>query len=284
MSSRRYAFRRRPYRRPSAPKKYGKKYSRSRFQKKRFAKNNVNQLTMRAPLAARLLRVKLPWVKTFSVSSGTSPSFAFQGNGIVPYTDSGVTGYNVPAAGDSLPAGEVEYSSLYDKYFINGSSINVEAINSQNVGGATVVVRAVLLAIPFTVNHLNQPTNDDWASNKAQLDAYTYEQLLAWPFAKWRMLGANSGGASYMRMKMFRKTKSMCGLKDLRDNSQYGGQLTDGSVIPVDTFTNPRTGFMYYLRFFSAGTPTVEITVRMSLYCTLTNREFNPVQTITSPE
>ncbi len=115
-----------------------------------------------------------------------------------------MAGANVPAAGDSLPAGEVEYSSLYDKYFINGSSIKIEAINSATVNTATStqVLRCVLLAIPFSTG--SSPTNDDWPANKAQLDAYTYEQLLAWPYAKWRMIGISSGGVPRLTMKMWR--------------------------------------------------------------------------------
>lgn len=246
---------------------------------------------MRAPLASRLLRVKLPWVKTFdqNVAGGGSNSWAFQGNGIASYTVAGQTGANNPAAGDSLPAGELEYSSLYDKYFINGSSIKIEAINSATVNTATStqVLRAVLLAIPFALNSAGGGTGgDDWAANKAQLDAYTYEQLLAWPFAKWRMIGISSGGAPRLTMKMFRKTKAMSGVKDLRDNEYYGAHLTDGGA-SAGSFTanvNPPNGFMYYFRVFNnLGTTatTVAITVRMSLYCTLTNREFNPIQTIT---
>jgi len=269
------APRRRPtYRRPAA--------RRSRFTRKRFARNNINQLTMRAPLASRLLRIKLPWVKTIdqSVSGGGSNSWAFQGNAVVPYTAAGVAGANTPFAGDSLPAGEVEYSSLYDKYFINGSSIKIEAINSATVNTATStqVLRCVLLAIPFSTDG-----NDNWATNKAQLDAYTYEQLLAWPYAKWRMIGISSGGVPRLTMKMFRKTKAMCGLKDLRDNQEYSGALSDGTTLAP---TNPANGFMYYFRVFNnlgSTATTVAITVRMSMYCTLTNREFNPIQTITAP-
>lgn len=283
----RYVRRRTPSRPYRTHKRYGKKYNRRRFTKKRFARNNVNQLTMRAPLASRLLRIKLPWVKTFNVSvpmSG-SMSWSFQGNGIVPYTVSGQTGIvNTPAAGDSLPAGEVEYSQFYDKYFINGSSIKVEAVNLNSQAAAvSPLLRAVLLAIPFFASGVN----DNWQNNKAQLDAYTYEQLLAWPYAKWRMLASNSGGSSRLNFKMFRKTKNMCGLKDLRDNQEYSGQLTDGSTAPSSfNDVNPGNGFMYYLRFFNQNTTTdtgLSLTVRMSLYLTMTNREFNPIQTITAP-
>lgn len=273
--ARRRAYRRRPSTRPR------RTYTtRTRRTRRPRARNNVNQLTMRAPLASRLLRVKLPWVKTFehAFATSSSQSWAFQGNAIVPYTSGGQSGVNDPAAGDTLPAGEIEYSRLYDKYYINGSSIKVEIVSSQNTQNGTV--RFVLLAIPFVANN---STNDSWQDNKAQLDGYTYEQLLAWPYAKWRMIGSNLGGASRMVTKMFRKTKSMCGIKDLRDNNEYGANLTDGSTGQAIQ-TNPYNGFMYYIRMFntsSTATPSIDMTVRMSLYVTMTNREFNPTQTIT---
>lgn len=284
---RKYAPRRSAYRRPYAYRKYGKKYGRRRFTKKRFARNNTNQLTMRAPLASRLLRVKLPWVKTFSpnIAFSGSQSYAFQGNAIVPYTVGGQTGINLPAAGDSLPAGEVEYSNFYDRYVINGSSIKVEAISINGQAQAnSPLVRAVLVAVPFT-NSTNTPVNDTWQAVKTQLDTYTYEELLAWPYAKWRMIASNTGGASRLIFKMFRKTKHMCGLKDLRDNIDYTSNLTDGTAAAAGDNINPANGFMYYLRFFNSNTSLtapLEITVRMSLYVTMFSREFNPIQTVTS--
>lgn len=285
---RKYAPRRSAYRRPYAYRKYGKKYGRRRFTKKRFARNNTNQLTMRAPLASRLLRVKLPWVKTFApnLAISGSQSYAFQGNGIVPYTAAGQTGSNTTvAAGDSLPAGEVEYSSFYDKYVINGSSIKVEAISINGQAQAnSPLIRAVLIAVPFTATD-NSPVQDTWQAVKIQLDTYSYEELLAWPYAKWRMIGSNAGGASRLIFKMFRKTKNMSGVKDLRDNLEYISNLTDGTAQAVGNVVNPTAGFMYYLRFFNANTTLtapLEITVRMSLYVTMFSREFNPIQTVTA--
>lgn len=269
-------------RRSRAPRRTFRRKSR-RFTKKRYARNNINQLTMRAPLASRLLRVKLPWVSTWDdpVGMSDSISYAFQGNGIVPYTSLGQTGSNRPDTGDVLPAGQIEYSNLYDRYYINGSSIKIEIINTTIPGGTQQfnIVRAVLLAVPTTGG------NDSWQSTKTQLDNYSYDELLSWPYAKWRVIGANTGGSSRVFFKMFRKTKSMCGLKDLRDNIDYAGPLTDGSssVPTTGNGINPVAGFMYYLRLFNQSSTLVapvSITARMSLYCTLTNREFNPVITI----
>lgn len=287
-------------RRSSAParrsyvKSYGKKYNRKRFTKKRYARNNVNSLTMRAPLASRMLRVKLPWIKTFDPNVPTlgSDSFCFQGNAIVPYTAQGQGSTNDNTniqPGDFLPAGAVEYSRFYDRYVINGSSIKVEAVNNAAASQSTApLIRAVLLAIPFRETSTSAATTrDDWYQIRTQLNGYTYEQLLAWPYAKWRMLGSNTGGASRLNFKMFRKTKHMSGVKDLRDNNLYSGNLTDGlTSVSTNENVQPAAGFMYYLRFFNANavtTAVVSVTVRMSLYITMYSREFNPVTTVTSP-
>lgn len=286
-------YARRFFRRSRRPAYRRKTYRRRRFSKKRFAKNNVNQLTMRAPLAARLLRVKLPWVfiEDNTIVANQSVIHSFQGSGLVPWTANGnnasnnFAGYGNAIAGDILPAGALEYSQFYDRYFVNGSSIKVEAIVTENFQG---VIRAVLLAVPFTTD--GGATNDNYPAVRTQLDGYTYEQLLAWPYAKWRMIGTAEGGRSKLNFKMFRKTKHMCGIKDLRDNQHYGWHLTDGSFTDPGGSglgVNPANGFMYYLRFFNMSAEDdvdISITVRMSLYMTLTNREFNPTVKFVSPE
>lgn len=285
---RKYARRYTPRR--SFPKKYGKKYNRKRFSKKRFARNNINTLTMRAPLASRMLRVKLPWIKTFEPNITTSGSqfYVFQGNALGPYTSTGQSGANNlnVSPGDSLPAGAVEYSNFYDRYVVNGSSIKIEAVNNASASQATgPLIRAVLLAIPYTAENAG-PVSDSWNAVRDQLNGYTYEQLLAWPYAKWRMLGSNTGGASRLNFKMFRKTKYMSGIKDLRDASGFQGALSDGQITFASTSLNPSNGFIYFLKFFNTNTTTtavVSITVRMSLYMTMFSREFNPIQTVLAP-
>lgn len=286
---------RRSYRKPSyrrrIPYRRKRTFGKRRFSRKKFAKNNINQLTMRAPVASRLLRIKLPWVMSVDDTIPASNTLinSYQGSAIVPWTSNGNSGaftnYNFATAGDILPSGEVEYSQLYDRYFVNGSSIKVEALTAENFTG---VVRAVLLAVPFTSSGPTNTPPDDYPGVRNQLDGYSYEQLLSWPHAKWRMLGTADGGKSRLIFKMFRKTKHMTGKKDLRDDSTNGGNLTDGLYqFPSGTSSwniNPTTGFMYYLRFFNTASTDVDInlTVRMSLYLTLVSREFNPTRTILS--
>lgn len=284
-------------------RRYGSRYSRvrrSNVRRRRFkrpfrSRNTVNNLTMRAQLAARQLRVKLPWAETFEFVLGTdNPAYkglCYQGNGMFPYTTEGnhddYAGHvNVePSTGNIMPAGSLEYSRFYDKYVVNGSSISVEILNQYSPNSNPSLIRAVLLAVPWSNNGngIISTGDDSWPGVRAQLDGYTYEQLLTWPHAKWRMVGANTGGASRVFFKMFRKTKHMCGIKDLQDDPQYQGLLQDGvtSVTQSTTSRNPELGFMYYLRMFNAQDGTdqdsiAQLTVKMSLYCTLFGREFNP--------
>lgn len=295
-----YYARRRTYtRRPYKAKKYGKKYGKKRFTKKRFARNGVNQLTMRAPQASRLLRVKLPYTKSFSASftGAGSKWYAFQGNSIFPFTtkgqDDSIPGAigNVPTTGDTITPMISNYSQMYDKYTVNGSSIKLQIVNAASPSP----FRVVLLSIPFNGRFGDVTTsagNDTWVANLAQLNSYGYEELLSWPYAKWRMLGSSNGGTTSVHMKMFRKTKNMCGIKDLRDNGEYQAFTTDGNINENATQNafygcTPQSGFMYYLRIFSQipgeDYRPFEITVRMSLYVTLWAREFIPSQIIQAP-
>lgn len=293
-----------PFRPRTSRSSYRKKtYKRrtSRFAKRRSAyrkkPNNTNRLTMRAPLASRQLRIKLPWVKTFGFVSSSvgfpAQSYSFYGSGIFPYSQQAqTTGVGIAphlVTGDNLPSGIVEYSNLYNKYCIDGSSISVEAytdVPSDTNPGQQIGV--VLLAVPYDTTI---GTPDSWDETRTQLDSYDYEQLLGWPYAKWKALGSNTGNYSRLKFKMFRKTKAMCGLKDLVDNDNYTGHLTNGKtefLSSIDTGVyqyNPASGFMYYLRFFAQGqedsSAYVRVTVRMMLYATMFSREFNPTTQIT---
>lgn len=255
---------------------------------------------MRAPLASRQLRIKLPWVKTFDFVSSSSgfpaQSYSFYGSGIFPYSQMAqTTGVGIPPllmTGDNLPSGIVEYSNLYNKYVIDGSSISVEAYTDVPEGtNPGQQIGVVLLAVPYD-RDIGYP--DAWDETRTQLDSYDYEQLLGWPYAKWKALGSNTGSYSRLKFKMFRKTKAMCGLKDLIDNDNYTGRLTNGRTTFTNTIDNgvyghnPLSGFMYYLRFFAQGgedaSAYVRVTVRMMLYATMFSREFNPTTKITVEE
>lgn len=274
----------------------------SRPYKKRYTRkpNTINRLTMKAPVAARSLKVKLPWVKTFEFvgsAEGFTQSFSFHGNSVFPWcTEAQTNAVNTVArltTGDNLPAGIVQYSNLYDRYYVSGNKISIEAtIGSVETDAQNAIMRAVLLAVPFNNNSNLQPStmNDTWEAVRNQLDGYNYEQLLGWPYAKWKMIGSNNGSFGRLKFNMFRKTKSMCGVKDLIDNVIYQSNLVDGAT----AFSNansqlpnysPQNGYMYYLRFFNESGEdnvlSVNLTVRMMIYFTMFSKEFTPTTLVT---
>ena len=80
----------------------------------------------------------------------------------------------------------------------------------------------------------------------------------------------NTGGASRLIFKMFRKTKQMSGVKDLRDNS-------DQRILLMVRLTSGSLTLLIWVHVLSAvlqcqyfaHCPSPEITVRMSLYVTM---------------
>lgn len=279
---RRYRKRKTPARR--SVRTYARKTYRSRFsRKKRFIKykNGSNMLNMNALLSSRNLNVKLPIAMSFTpnIASGTNTSFAFQGNAAIPYTASGQSGVNNPSAGDIIPAGLIQYAQFYNQIRIYGSSIKLEIINTAvSTSIQAGVFRCVLLAVPFT----NQPV-DNWVATKAQLDTYGYDALLNWPGAYWRSIASSSGSNNKLYFKMFRKTKSMCGVKDMRDQFSVFNQGSPESTAAAG-LTPPSVGFMYYLRIFNQSTTTsiiADISVRMKLYVGFYSKEFIPPQVVT---
>lgn len=265
----------------------------------RRSTNTVSRLKMNAPLTSRTLQVKLPWCRTFTplVEEAGKFTVAFQGNAIVPWAFAAQSGANTSITnGDTIAAGAVEYSNFYDRYFVTGSSINIEILNSNAATYANVpgtfetsgyqgVCRAVLLAVPFVGVDSTGAPDDTWQNVKAQLDSYEYSQLLQWPGARYRMVGANTGGASHVNLKLYRKTRSVCGVKDLKDNAtQYSGALTDG-VTDWTPRINPTDGFMYYLALFNQSAEMIQpvfLTVKMMLYTTMVSREFITTRAITN--
>lgn len=280
-------------------RKYTNKTKYNRRGRKR-AYNNRTTLTMRAPLASNNLNVKIPWAQTFDFdfnNAQTDDFIVLGGNHLVPHTDLGQTDMRpIPGAGDSFPGGILEYSRLYDKYVCYGSSLYIEAVNASLPANTVIpTIRAVLLAVPYSrIDTDNINHTDSWDGVRNQLNSYTYDQLLVWPGAKFRMIASGYGGNNRLVFKMYRSTRSLLGVKDMRDNNQWdyglGGYLPDGqSNIPeavIRTQINPAYGFMYFLKLFASTVPvgqtfTVQVTVRMKLYMGLSSREFNPSIPIT---
>lgn len=287
-------FRRRiPYKRT---KKYGKKYGRRRFKNKRFASTRTTNVSRN--LVARNQFVKLPWSytdrRTFEASSLAPIRYAFSGSTQSPSLFHGGVGINVDHDRPK-PAGFDQYAKMYNSARVHGSSIKVELLTnsgsdqaSNNTGQA---VRLCLLALPYDSSDemqqrivgsgywINQNpvsprdvsfTSLGTSSTLATIWNASYERLINHPYAKWFTLGGSSS-ASRCTMKMFRKTKSMCQVKDLKDNESF--EFTTGQQIRLatpDTMFGPDDGFVYYLFVFPTKPATTQdsivLTVKMKYY------------------
>lgn len=287
-------YRRRvPYRRST--KKYGKKYGRSRFKRKSFRKTTNFSRT----LIARNQFVKLPWTytdrETFTSGSLLPIKYAFSGNSLP-----GTMGIDLDSANPLFthaPAGLDQYAQFYKTCRVHGSSIRIDLLcNSGSDQASTTqsqAVRVCLLALPYARDTIRpsvgpgtarysvngayqnpkdltfQATNDEPSTLNEMWNA-TYEQLINHPYAKWFTMGGN-GSTSRCTLKMFRKTKNMSQVKDLKDCDEF--------EFPTNPFKNGaneyriftcQEGFVYYLYVFptkpASTQDSIVLTVKLKYY------------------
>lgn len=281
-----------------------KRYSRNRkglrkrFARKRFAKNTQ---AMKKQVISRELYVKLPVMYTDknTVALSSSLRYVFYGNSIAPVqlANCGVASAsfptasfsNVVTAGDPFPSGLVEYGTFFSKARALGSSISIQTVNTTPLG--TRNLRAVLLCVPVSL--------DDTTSSVAsvtsmilQLDTYSFEELAQDPRCQYRLTGTGYDSAK-IGFKRFAKTKSMLGIKDVRDNGAIIDQMPnsfaqDGALRHDDqaVYTNPAstfqtatapTYFIWYYRLFNTATDgliNVDTLVKIKTYYHLFGRRF----------
>lgn len=269
--ARRKTYRRRYPARPIIRKRYGKKYNRLRFRNKRFVKSTATSTTIRPPLASRNLYVKLPYSRVFasSISANSAQSYVFSGNALVPYT---AAADGSVAVGDILPSGLIQYGQFYNDAVAFGSSFKCQIVAPAQA--ANTLLRCVLITMPFRSGP-GGVTDQTRSALISQLDSYSYEQLVAWPYASWKTTSIGAGGTPSVYFKKFRKTKSMLGIKDVVDNSFLNMDMPQTTA---DLAGNPGIGFIWYLRIFNrSGTDAVspEVVVKMSTYLKMSTREFN---------
>lgn len=264
-------YSKRSYSRPRVYKRYGKKYGRRRWKSKKFVKSTATSSTIRPPLASRNLYVKLPYSRVFATSIGTSSaqSYVFTGNALVPYT---AAASGNPAAGDVLPGGLIQYGQFYNDAVAFGSSFKCQIMAPSTAVNS--LLRCVLITMPFRDGVIGG-SDQDRSAVITQLDSYTYEQLIAWPYASWKTLSIGSGGSPTVYFKKFRKTKSMLGVKDVVDGPEF---RMDMPQTTADLAGDPSEGFIWYLRIFNRSTTDAivpEVVVKMSTYLKMSTREFN---------
>lgn len=251
----------RPYR-----KVYRKKYSkRKRFSKKRFTKYSSKQKTIvRAPVNARETYVKLPWQVTslLNANSLTSTTYVFLGNSLAPvYTTA------TPPPGSIWASGVSEYANFYERYRVLGASISIRMLSITS----SIYYRCVLL--PIMVGG-PETTAGSITGRITELDALTYDQLAVQPYAQSRSVGVGAGGNAVINFKMFRKTKYMAALKDVRDETNLSCRLPNPDGSGGEILNTSDSAWFYYFRVFNPtqANGQIESTVKMKFYTQLYGR------------
>lgn len=244
------------------PRRYGK---RKRFSKKKFVKSTLQYSKINTSVMPRSMYVKLPFAVDFDqqVSVGGSFTWVFLGNSIGPYKQDLVNPPYTP--GDIFCQAATQWGAFFDQYVALASSIKLQVLS----GGTSGVFRIVLLAVPVN--------DTDVATQAGILNAFTYDDLVSWPGASWRTLGVSTGGNMVGTwMKNFTKTKSILGVKDVRDNGQLFSEMPDPDGTQATARTAANEQWFFYLRAFNLGTnlQNVRIILRMKQYLFMKQRNF----------
>lgn len=260
----RYGRRTRSYR----PK--GRSYpKRKRFSKKRFTKYSTKGKTVvKSPVNARETFVKLPYMKTQNVSLGatSSTSIAYLGNSLIPTPASYASAS--PSAGDVWCSGVQEYANFYNQYRVLGCSLKIQLVSVVGTGN---IFRCVLLPIALGGAETGSHTI---TGRIAELDALSYDNLCMQPYAQSKILGLSTGGNAACYFKMFRKSKSMLAIKDIRDDENTLVNLPDPDGSGGQMIINASDTWFYYLRIFNqhSSTQTIEVSAKLKYYTQLSGR------------
>lgn len=235
---------------------------RPRFSKKKFTKYKKSSSTVVRPLTnSKQLYVKLRWtqIQTSTIAAGSFGSNAFNCTSCAPLS----LAPGIPV-GSEFYSGIPEYSDFYDNYTPLGTSISIRILNNRTI---ETFYRAVLVPVSTSLG--------DMPTHRTILDGYDYSDLAGLPGAQTRVLGLGTGGAAMASFKMFRKTKGMIAVKDIRDNEILKQDLPVGTSGGFCT-TAENTSWFYYLKIFNSNATqatTIETEVKLKTYFMLSGRK-----------
>lgn len=246
-------------------KRYTKPYKKKRFSKKKFV-SSAGKTVVKAPIQARELYVKLHFTQSRNqiIASQSGLTLAVLGNSLIPLPQL----YNgTISSGDLWCAGVTEYASFYNLYRVLGSSIKIQItqITTNNV------VRCVI--VPVAVGGPETGTSHTVADKISELDGLTYDQIIQQPYVTNRILGIASGGPNTLFLKLFRKSKSMISIKDIRDNQDTMIRLPDIIGSNGQILCSSPNAWFYYVRIFNAGAQTtIDYSIKVKYYVQLAGR------------
>lgn len=249
---------------------------RRRFSKKRFFKRIPRSL--RAGLyIPRQAYVKLPFTQIIQVPELTNSNYNLPiwGNGLCGPLTVNSSFPQSPNPGDKFPIGLEQYANFYQYYRVLGASCKVQI----NASGATPngSFYCALLSAQ------GRPYDTSTTSNYQKLTNADTENLISFPGCSWRLVSQQNGSRQNVFLKRWTKTKSIIGVKDIRDNDETVGLLPNTNENAFPWGNNPSTedgSWFFLLRIdpnlsstITAG--TVQIILKVKYYVQLFGRDYN---------
>lgn len=274
---RKYSIRRKTYRK--------RNYKRRRFSKKRFSRSPVSLRTgLYIPKQAY---VKMPFtqiIQSPALTSGANYNLAIWGTGITCPLGTNTNG--VPANGDIFPLGLEEYSTFYQYYKVLGASCTVQINSSTTISGDSTATSQASYFCSLT-SAQGTPYDSDTDSNYYKMVNTTTENLISYPTTSWKLMSLTTGSRQNIYLKRFGKTKSIIGVKDVRDIDNLQGLLpnTDTGApngrnpASLSSSDNDQNWF-FLLRIdpnLAVNIPvnSFQIILKMKYYVQLYGRDFN---------
>lgn len=180
--------------------------------------------------------------------------------------------------GDVLVPGHSEYTGFYGVSQVMGSAWTIQFTNLFGEGPESAPVslanRVVALVCPYQLRPGTTPANQPafLLERIEELDSMRFEDLCAQPYAKVYNLNSPESGHETRIIKIYRRTKSLIGVKDMKDRLSVSSEtlpVAVGNVLPSE-------GWFIYLRM--APLPgglvqgVVAMTIRGQVYAHLTSR------------
>lgn len=267
---------------------YARKYNRSRkfyrrSRKGRARRRFARKKFLRSPRGLkaglyipRQAYVKLPFTQIIQVPELTDSNYNLPiwGNGITgPLTTDADGG--LPNPGDKYPLGVEQYAKFYQYYRVLGASCKIQINN----GGSASPVGSFYCAL---VSAQGRPYDSSPNSNYQKLISSTTEDLISFPGCSWRLVSQQNGSRQNVFLKRFTKTKSILGVKDLRDNDGVVGKLPNTNS-SIDFGLNPLapdSSWFFLLRIdpnlaSTVSANTVQIILKVKYYVQLFGRDYN---------
>lgn len=262
-------------------RRFGRTRARRAFRRRRFARRRMVRSRMyrstrvrssfKAQGLPRELAVKFPFYSRGQLGGDGVffNRFVILGNSLdpIPQVLQGPIG-SPPSSdqiqvGDWLVPGHEEYSRFYGTSIVTGSGWKIQITNPFEAR-----VRVVVLVCPYQVGRLGGTDTGSLIERIGELDALHFRDLCSQPYARMYELGESLSGQASKFFKVYRRTATMIGVKDLKDRITIAGEdlpLVAGDQLPVE-------GWFIYMRSEGVITDAVNVVVRGMIYAHLTNR------------